>query len=114
MTGRVLILGGTGEDGRRADNFHRVQRDSLLYLSRAFLRQFPEARVVGHNEVGGHKRRSHCPTLNMHQFRKLLKLRDINRTRKLYELIARTEKGPASHAADPDAIAPGHPHTALP
>jgi N-acetyl-anhydromuramyl-L-alanine amidase AmpD len=89
----ICLIGGRDESGKHhEDNFTAPQRTAVRLIALAFLKQFPEAKVVGHRELGRYRRTSKCPTLNVHTLRKSLKSRDVSRVRPLAALLARTEK----------------------
>jgi N-acetylmuramoyl-L-alanine amidase len=85
----VCLIGGRDETGKHVeDNFTTAQRTALRLVALAFVRQYPEGRVVGHRELGGYKQSSKCPCINVHNIRKMLKPKEIKRVRPLLDLLA--------------------------
>lgn len=85
----VCLVGGLDAKGNLcADEWTPTQHAALAIVCRAFLRQWPEARVVGHNELKGYRNNSKCPAYDMHALRKdVTGARGILRTKAILELL---------------------------
>lgn len=57
----VCMVGGMSEDGEPETNFTKKQWESLAKCVDSLLDTFPEAKVIGHNDVSSKA----CPTFNV-------------------------------------------------
>ena len=61
----VCLVGGIDDNGRPQDNFTPEQYKTLTRLLRFYRALFPEAAIVGHNQLNPHKA---CPSFNVTSF----------------------------------------------
>lgn len=85
----LCLLGGLDARERRVDNFTTAQRTTLETVCCAFLRMYPTASIKGLKELGGYRKKSDNPTLNVKALRDRLIMRRIQRVRPLDQLLAR-------------------------
>tara|TARA_Y100000593_G_scaffold45350_2_gene86287 strand:+ start:2775 stop:3152 length:378 start_codon:yes stop_codon:yes gene_type:complete len=62
----ICLAGGIDEDGNPENNFTSEQMDALNRRVKALLRIFPDADVIGHNEIGNKA----CPSFDVKEWRK--------------------------------------------
>jgi len=89
----LCMLGGLNAAGERANNFTRVQMTALQGAACAFLHEYrpiePEARVIGLKELGGYRKKSDSPALDMRALRAFLIERRVQRVPILSQLLKR-------------------------
>lgn len=61
----VCMVGGINDQGEPERNFTDAQWDSLKAVISGLTEQYPEAKVIGHNEVDAHKA---CPSFNVQEW----------------------------------------------
>ncbi|MCA8110275.1 N-acetylmuramoyl-L-alanine amidase [Burkholderia cepacia] len=62
----ICMAGGLDQEGNRADNFTKDQRENLLQLIAMLHQKFPQAIVVGHRDLPNAK--TECPNFDVKQF----------------------------------------------
>ena len=62
----ICLVGGLNAKGQPAPEFTAEQWDSLETLVRTLKKQFPDARIAGHNEFAAKA----CPSFNVQEWRK--------------------------------------------
>lgn len=62
----ICLAGGADQDGNRADNFTKDQRESLLQLIAVLHLKFPQAIVVGHRDLPNAN--TECPSFDVQSF----------------------------------------------
>lgn len=61
----ICLAGGIDEDGEPENNFTSEQMDALNRRVRDLLRRYPDAEVIGHNEIGNKA----CPSFDVKEWR---------------------------------------------
>lgn len=62
----ICLVGGLNAKGQPAPEFTAEQWDALETLVRTLKKQFPDARIAGHNEFAAKA----CPSFNVQEWRK--------------------------------------------
>ena len=62
----ICLVGGLNANGQPAPEFTAEQWDALETLVRTLKKQFPDARIAGHNEFAAKA----CPSFNVQEWRK--------------------------------------------
>ena len=61
----VCLIGGVDSSGRAQDNFTPQQWESLLHLLKTLKARYPEAKIIGHNEVSNKA----CPSFDVQKWK---------------------------------------------
>lgn len=64
----ICLAGGMDQEGNRADNFTKDQRENLMQLIAHLHRLYPKAIVVGHRDLPNAK--TECPSFDVKAFLK--------------------------------------------
>lgn len=67
----ICMAGGLSDNNRPEDNFTKEQYQSLNKLIYTLHGQYPEAKIMGHNEFPGHESRG-CPCFDIKTYREWL------------------------------------------
>jgi len=97
----VCLIGGKDREGNPEQNFTEDQWETLKFLLDALTRQYPDARVVGHQDVASHK--TTCPSFDV------LNWISVQKTRRLQKQTK--EQDHEQHKQEPE---PWGPYPAAP
>ena len=61
----VCLIGGVDSSGHAQNNFTLQQWESLLHLLKRLKARFPEAKIIGHNEVSNKA----CPSFDVQEWK---------------------------------------------
>ena len=61
----VCLIGGVASSGHAQNNFTPQQWESLLHLLKRLKAHFPEAKIIGHNEVSNKA----CPSFDVQKWK---------------------------------------------